>query len=166
MGIEPYLVASSLEMVLAQRLVRLICPDCKTAYPVPDTAELRAQMGDSEPLPEKLYHGTGCRSCLQTGYHGRKGIFEMMPVNEAIRAMILERASAGDIRRQANTLGMKSLRQDGLRLVRAGKTTLEEILRATKDERWTGNGNGQAADQAEGESPETANETAASKDDA
>ncbi len=155
MGIEPYLVASSLEMVLAQRLVRLICPDCKAAYPVSDTAELRAQLGDSEPLPETLYRGTGCRRCLQTGYLGRRGIFEMMPVNEHIRAMILGRASASDIRHQANGLGMKSLRQDGLRLVRAGKTTLEEILRATKDERWAGNGNGHAPDHAPGESEQS-----------
>ncbi|RPI64340.1 MAG: hypothetical protein EHM48_00965, partial [Planctomycetaceae bacterium] len=138
MGIEPYLVASSLEMVLAQRLVRLICPNCKEKFVPNDPAALRREVGDE--LPETLYHGAGCRACHGTGYRGRKGIFELMPVNETIRAMILSRASSHDIRIEASKHGMKSLRQDGLRLVAEGRTTLEEVLRATKEEQFIPNG--------------------------
>ena len=92
-------------------------------------------------MPEVLYHGRGCRQCQGTGYHGRTGIFEIMPVNETLRAMILERASAGDIRKEAARGGMSSLREDGWRLVRMGNTTLEEVLRATKEDRLNSNGN-------------------------
>jgi type II secretory ATPase GspE/PulE/Tfp pilus assembly ATPase PilB-like protein len=140
MGIEPYLVASSLETVLAQRLVRLICPDCRQEAPPSDAQ--RAQLNGMAPM--KLYRGTGCRSCQGTGYHGRTGIFEAMPITEPIRAMILERASAGQIRRLAAQQGMRSLREDGWRLIQAGLTTLEEVLRATKDESFNGNGPGDA----------------------
>jgi general secretion pathway protein E/type IV pilus assembly protein PilB len=140
MGIEPYLVASSLEMVLAQRLVRLICPGCKTEFASPELAALRTQLGQE--IPDRLFHGKGCRQCQGTGYRGRLGIFELMPVSEHIRAMILDRSSAADIRKQAAQHGMRSLRDDGLRLVRSGMTTLEEVLRATKEERYSGNGNG------------------------
>ena len=139
MGIEPYLVASSLEMILAQRLVRLICTACKEPFIPPDAEALRAEFGGD--LPEVLYHGRGCRQCQGTGYRGRTGIFEIMPVNETLRAMILERVSAGDIRKEAARQGMSSLREDGWRLVRMGNTTLEEILRATKEDRLNGNGN-------------------------
>jgi len=138
MGIEPYLVASSLEMVLAQRLVRLICTHCRQEYSAPDRAALEAELGQE--LPERLYHGTGCRHCQGTGYHGRMGVFELMPVSEPIRGMILERTSVGDIRKEAMRHGMRSLREDGWRLVRAGRTTVEEVLRATKDERFSGYG--------------------------
>jgi type II secretion system protein E len=138
MGIEPYLVASSLEMVLAQRLVRLICPDCRETF-VPDDAEaLRAEFGSE--VPEVLHRGRGCRECQDSGYLGRTGIFEMMVISESIRGMILERASAYQVRRQAAAEGMRSLREDGWRLVRAGTTTLAEVLRVTKDERFNGNG--------------------------
>jgi type II secretion system protein E len=141
MGIEPYLVASSLEMVLAQRLVRLICTGCKEEFVPPDVEAVRAEFGPG--MPEVLYHGRGCRQCQGTGYHGRTGVFELMPVSETIRAMILDRSSAGDIRKVAARAGMMSLREDGWRMVRSGKTTLEEVLRATKDERFNGNGHGE-----------------------
>jgi general secretion pathway protein E/type IV pilus assembly protein PilB len=138
MGIEPYLVASSLEAVLAQRLVRLICTHCKESLPPEDVASLRAQFGDD--TPPVLHWGRGCRECQGTGYHGRTGIFETMLVTAEVRAMILERASLGEIRRAAVKQGMRSLRQDGWRLVRSGRTTVEEVLRVTKDERFNGNG--------------------------
>jgi general secretion pathway protein E/type IV pilus assembly protein PilB len=138
MGIEPYLVASSLEMVLAQRLVRLICPHCRETFVPDDLPALRREFGDDS--LQVLHRGTGCRQCQGSGYLGRTGIFEVMPVSEAVRAMILERTSAGDIRRQAASEGMKSLRKDGWRLVKNGKTTLAEVLRVTKDERFNGNG--------------------------
>jgi general secretion pathway protein E/type IV pilus assembly protein PilB len=153
MGVEPYLVASSLEMVLAQRLVRLICKECKEPFVPPDIQALRADFGLE--IPEVLYHGRGCRKCQNTGYHGRKGIFELMPLNEAIRTMILERAAAGTIRKEAARHGMQSLRDDGMRLVRNGTTTLEEVMRATKDERFTrstyGNGEGPTEAEAQAE---------------
>jgi general secretion pathway protein E/type IV pilus assembly protein PilB len=142
MGIEPYLVASSLEAVLAQRLVRLICTHCKESFAPPDMEALRSEFGDE--APPVLYRGRGCRECQGTGYHGRTGIFETMQVAGVIRDMILERASAGEIRKVATQHGMVSLRGDGWRLVRSGRTTLEEILRVTKDERSNGNGNADA----------------------
>jgi len=138
MGIEPYLVASSLEAVLAQRLVRLICPHCKESFAPEEAGTLTAEFGDE--APQALYRGRGCRACQGTAYHGRTGIFETMLVTAEIRAMILDRASAGEIRRMAAQQGMKSLREDGWRLVRSGRTTLEEVLRVTKDERAGGNG--------------------------
>ena len=138
MGVEPYLVASSLEMVLAQRLVRLICPHCREQAPAAEASSLRT--GLDENAPDVLFRGVGCRQCQGSGYRGRTGIFEIMPVSESVRAMILERASAGEIRKQAQADGMENLRQDGWRLVREGRTTLAEVLRVTKDERLTANG--------------------------
>jgi len=132
MGVEPYLVASSLELVAAQRLVRLICPKCKAELPQADTDKLRAEFG--EKIPKTLYRGTGCRNCQGTGYRGRQGVFEMMPVDDEIRALILERASSREIRRAATRKGMSSLRNDGWRLVGEGRTTAEEVVRVTKDE--------------------------------
>ena len=132
MGVEPYLVASSLELVAAQRLVRLICPKCKAELPKSDTEKLRADYGQQ--IPKTLYRGTGCRACQGTGYRGRQGVFEMMPVDDEIRALILDRASSRDIRKAATRRGMTSLRDDGWRLVAEGRTTAEEVLRMTKDE--------------------------------
>jgi len=139
MGIEPYLVASSLELILAQRLVRLICPHCKK--PIPDLEAWRERAREEDDLPQVLYHGVGCEHCQGTGYHGRRAIFEMMPVTEEIRALILERASAGQVRQEAVRQGMLGLRDDGMRLVRAGLTTVEEVLRVAKDETLNGGPN-------------------------
>ncbi|MCX5655806.1 MAG: GspE/PulE family protein [Planctomycetota bacterium] len=142
MGIEPYLVASSLEAVLAQRLVRLICTHCKETLPPEDAESLKSQFGNE--APPVLFWGRGCRECQGTGYHGRTGIFETMLVTSEVRKLIVERVSAGEIRRVAALEGMKSLRGDGWRLVRSGRTTLEEVLRVTKDERFNGNGDSDA----------------------
>jgi general secretion pathway protein E/type IV pilus assembly protein PilB len=132
MGIEPYLVASSLETVVAQRLVRRICKDCKTEMPAADVRRLRGEFGDL--VPDVLYHGTGCRTCQGTGYRGRQGIFEMMGISDEVRSLILHRAPSHDIRKVAVKEGMRSLREDGWRLVREGVTTIDEIRRNTKDE--------------------------------
>jgi type II secretion system protein E len=132
MGIEPYLVASSLEMVLAQRLVRLICKECKDELPRDEMEKLRSEFGDD--VPAVVYKGRGCRQCQNTGYRGRQGLFEMMPVTEDVRTLILERASSGTIRKVAIRQGMNSLRGDGWRLIQEGRTTVEEVIRMTKDE--------------------------------
>jgi general secretion pathway protein E/type IV pilus assembly protein PilB len=132
MGVEPYLVASSLEMVAAQRLVRLICKQCKEEMPQGEVEKLRAEFG--EEVPNVLYRGHGCRNCQGTGYRGRQGVFEMMPISDEIRALVLERASSRVVRKIAVKQGMSSLREDGWRLIREGKTTPEEVLRMTKDE--------------------------------
>jgi len=133
MGIEPYLVASSLELVMAQRLIRLLCPACKEALPAEEIREARKTWGSE--LPQVLYRGTGCRECEGTGYRGRQGIFELMPITDEIRALVLANRSANEIRAVAVKQGMRSLREDGFRVLREGKTTLEEILRVTKDQR-------------------------------
>jgi general secretion pathway protein E len=140
MGIEPYLVASTLECVIAQRLVRIICPDCSEEYAPTNPDRLRAELGGM--LPDRLYRGKGCPKCLGMGYLGRKGIFEQMVVTQDLRHAITEGASHGTIRDIALKNGMKTLREDGLRYVIEGKTTVEELLRLTKDERFNGNGNG------------------------
>lgn len=134
MGVEPYLVASSLELVLAQRLVRLLCPQCTRpiAPTESEAAELRAEYGDR--APTMVHRGAGCRNCRGVGFRGRTGIFEVMPVTEELRSMILSRAAAGDMRKVAARDGMSSLREDGKRLVLEGRTTLEEVLRMTKEE--------------------------------
>ncbi|HEY1922429.1 MAG TPA: GspE/PulE family protein [Tepidisphaeraceae bacterium] len=132
MGVEPYLVASSLEMVAAQRLVRLICPKCKEEMPREEVAKLQAEFGKE--VPSVLYRGAGCRNCQNTGYRGRQGVFENMPITDEVRGLILGRASSREIRKVAIQQGMTSLRDDGWRLIREGKTTAEEVLRLTKDE--------------------------------
>jgi type II secretory ATPase GspE/PulE/Tfp pilus assembly ATPase PilB-like protein len=133
MGVEPFLVASSLEMVVAQRLVRLICEGCKEPITIQDADRIRSEYGSD--LPDALYHGRGCSKCGGTGYRGRKGIFELMPISDELRNHVTENASAQVIRRTAIEQGMSSLRQDGWRLIQAGMTTVEEVLRVTKDER-------------------------------
>jgi general secretion pathway protein E len=135
MGVEPYLVASSLEMVAAQRLVRLICPQCKEEAPAEEAEKLRAVFGDE--VPKTIYRGKGCRNCQGAGYRGRQALFEMMPISDEIRRLILERASSRDIRKMAIEQDMKSLREDGWRMIREGRTTPEEVLRMTKDEELT-----------------------------
>ncbi|MBN1507839.1 MAG: type II secretion system ATPase GspE [Sedimentisphaerales bacterium] len=132
MGIEPYLVASSLEAVLAQRLVRVVCPDCKEPLSRNEMAPLRQRFGDE--LPQTLYKGRGCRRCQGTGYRGRIGIFETMLVTDEVRSRILENTSAPELRKLAAQHGMRSLRDDGFRHLHEGRTTIEEILRVTKDD--------------------------------
>jgi general secretion pathway protein E/type IV pilus assembly protein PilB len=135
MGVEPYLVASSLELVAAQRLVRLICKNCKEEMPKSEVEKLRHEFGDE--VPPTIMKGKGCRNCQGTGYRGRQGVFEMMPVSDEIRALILEHASSRVIRKVALQQGMSSLRGDGWRLIGEGKTTPDEVLRLTKDEELT-----------------------------
>ena len=133
MGVEPYLVASSLEAVLAQRLVRVICPHCKQAYQVKERAAVSEKLGVE--LPGELWRGEGCKHCQGTGFKGRTVICEMMHVGEGVRRLILDNASASEVRAVAERSGLRSLREDGFRHVLDGHTTIEEVLRVTKDER-------------------------------
>jgi len=138
MGIEPYLVASSLEAVLAQRLVRLICKECREETSAVEAERARREYG-LEGL-RSLWSGRGCRQCQDTGYRGRTGVFEFMLITEDIRALMLERNSARAIRKVAQGHGMRGLREDGWRLVLEGRTTVEEVLRVTKGDRLHDNG--------------------------
>jgi type II secretion system protein E len=129
MGVEPFLVGSTVEGVMAQRLVRTICPECKVEYELP-TQEMSADFptnGDRV----RLWKGTGCRACRQTGYRGRTGIYEVMVTGDTIREMCVQRLSAVAIRNQAIKEGMITLRQDGWRKVLNGTTTIEEVARVT-----------------------------------
>jgi len=131
MGVEPFLIASSLEGILAQRLVRKICPGCKTPYE-PSEAILR-QIGLSihDVGDKNFYYGTGCDQCNRTGYKGRKGIYELLDITEPIRELITQRAPSVVIRQKAIELGMDTLRADGLRSIFEGETTIEEVLKYT-----------------------------------
>lgn len=130
MGIEPYLLASSLAGVLAQRLVRRLCPDCREGY-VPEPSEQRLL---APWRLERLYRPRGCEHCRQTGYRGRTGVFELMEVDAALRRCIHDQCAESELRAAAqNGGGLRSLREDALRWLRAGETSLEEVLRATRD---------------------------------
>ncbi|MFH1273952.1 MAG: type II secretion system ATPase GspE [Pseudomonadota bacterium] len=131
MGVEPFLISSSLLGVLAQRLVRVLCNDCKRAY-VADTAEC-ALLGVSLAEAPTLYHAEGCEQCRGLGYRGRTGIYELVLFDDALRTMVHTRASEQDMLRHARVLG-PSIRDDGLRKVREGVTTIEEVLRVTREE--------------------------------
>jgi type IV pilus assembly protein PilB len=132
MGVEPFLVGSSLDAVLAQRLARKLCEWCKEAY-VPTEKELVGATWPFETfgVPEKFWRPIGCRSCAQTGYRGRLAVNEVMPVSEEIERLAVQRASASEIKRVAITEGMVALRDDGLRKTAEGLTSLEEVLRVT-----------------------------------
>jgi type IV pilus assembly protein PilB len=131
MGCEPFLVAASLEGVLGQRLLRTICADCKQPYE--PSAALLGELGLSpEDIGDKqFYTGAGCETCADTGYKGRQGLFELLDITDPIAEMITERAPTVVLRQKAIELGMTTLRDDGLRNIYQGKTTIEEVLKYT-----------------------------------
>jgi len=132
MGIEPFLISSSVIGVLAQRLVRKICPYCKKEVPITD--EIKRIMDEFLIKPDemKIFYGEGCSHCKETGYKGRTAIFELMVVNECIRELIYRNASLSEIRETAiKKNGMVTLKEDGLKNIIQGITTLEEVIRAT-----------------------------------
>jgi len=131
MGVEPFLVASSLNLVVAQRLIRTICPKCKQRMEAP--GELFREF-DLDPATVVLFGGAGCPECNFSGYRGRIAIYEVLPFREALKELIFERSSAAEIRKKARTLGMMTLRETGINKVIAGVTTLEEVLRITERE--------------------------------
>ncbi len=132
MGVEPFLISSSVIGVIAQRLVRKICNDCKVSYiPQPNVIDELGVKGDKEQI--KFYKGGGCKKCLETGYKGRIGIIELLTLNEQIRDLIVNKASADVIRKSAREFGMQTMREDGLQKVINGVTSIEEVLRVTQE---------------------------------
>jgi type IV pilus assembly protein PilB len=131
MGVEPFLISASLEGVLGQRLIRKICGNCRTAYE--PTENVLGQLGLSphEIGDKNFYYGRGCDACNNTGYKGRKGIYELLDLNDPLRELINERAPSVVLKQKAIELGMTTLRQDGLRCIYEGETTIEEILKYT-----------------------------------
>ncbi len=130
-GVKPFLVASSTRGIMAQRLVRKICEKCRQEIKATDN-ELRSLGPAAERISQStLYKGKGCSECNHTGYRGRAGIFEIFVINDEVRHMIYERVSSSNLRQKARELGMRTLREDGIRKVLAGMTTLEEIFRVT-----------------------------------
>ncbi|NOX98078.1 MAG: Flp pilus assembly complex ATPase component [Nitrospirae bacterium] len=128
MGMEPFLISSSIIMVAAQRLVRKICPRCKEVHEVP--AEVRERMGLKNSL---IFRGKGCRNCSKTGYFGRVAILEVLEMNEEISNLVIEGASADRIKEAARKAGMKTLQENGIEKIKSGITSLEEVLRVTSD---------------------------------
>ena len=134
MGIEPFLIASSVEAVQAQRLVRTICPHCKTEHKVDRDYLRKIGFPEADIETAKIWRGAGCENCRQQGYQGRKGIYELLIVTEALRPLIMNRANASTIAQRAIENGMRTLRTDGWNKVKAGTTTIEEVLRVTQME--------------------------------
>ena len=129
MGIEPFLVATSVNLIGAQRLVRRICPNCREIQDVPEQALIDAGFTPDEVKTVKIYHGKGCNLCSKGGYKGRTGLYEVMEINDELRELILVGASALELKKKALEQGMLTLRRSGLIKVAAGLTTLEEVLR-------------------------------------
>ena len=129
MGIPPYMVASSVQAIMAQRLVRTVCSNCKQPYEVPERLLHSVGLSPEDVEGLTLYRGTGCNRCNNTGYHGRIGIFELMEMNPDLRNLTFAKAPTGEIREKARSYGMLTLMEDGLRKVIQGITTVEEVLR-------------------------------------
>jgi type IV pilus assembly protein PilB len=131
MGVEPFLISSTLMAVLGQRLVRTICKNCRTPFEPTDTQLALLNLSPHDLGDKVFYYGRGCSTCNDTGYRGRKGIFELLTINDAIRALINERAPTIVLRQKAVELGMVTLREDGLRSIFEGDTTIEEVVKYT-----------------------------------
>ena len=135
MGIEPFLISSAVILILAQRLIRKICMDCREPIKVHPQLLIDLGVPPDEVKSFPVYKGKGCPICNNTGYKGRIGLYEVMPMKEEVRELILSRASTTEIKREAMRLGMKTLRQSGITKVKNGMTTIEEVLRSTIDDR-------------------------------
>jgi type IV pilus assembly protein PilB len=131
MGVEPFLISATLEAVLGQRLLRAICPNCRAAYTPNESLLAQLALSKRDIGERQFFYGKGCDACNQTGYKGRKGIYELMKISDPVRELINERAPTVVLKQKAVELGMVSLRQDGLRSIFAGDTTIEEVLKYT-----------------------------------
>lgn len=131
MGVEPFLISAALEGVLAQRLIRKICPQCKTPYEPSEALLSQLGLSPHEIGDKDFFYGKGCDFCNQTGYKGRKGIYELLDITDPLRELINQRAPSIVLRQRAIELGMVTLREDGLRSIYDGETTIEEVLKYT-----------------------------------
>jgi type IV pilus assembly protein PilB len=131
MGVEPFLISATLEAVLGQRLLRSICQDCRAPYKPNESVLAQLELSKRDIGDRKFFYGKGCDSCNNTGYKGRKGIYELMKITDPLRELINERAPTVVLKQKAVELGMVTLRQDGLRSIFAGDTTIEEVLKYT-----------------------------------
>jgi type IV pilus assembly protein PilB len=135
MGIKPFLVASSIQAIMAQRLIRIICKECKTIDPAPDRFTLRLLgIKDEDLVGQHVYKGTGCNRCGNIGYRGRQGVFEMLEMNNEIRELAFHRAPTSQVRRAARATGMRNILEDGKLKILRGVTTPDEILRVAQVE--------------------------------
>lgn len=131
MGVEPFMISSSLEAVLSQRLIRKICPDCRASYEPKEAVLAQLGLSPHEIGDKNFYYGKGCDACNNTGYKGRKGIYELLDISDPVRELINQRAPTVVLRQKAIELGMTTLRDDGLRCIYDGETTIEEVLKYT-----------------------------------
>jgi type IV pilus assembly protein PilB len=131
MGVEPFLISSTLMGVLGQRLVRTICKQCRTPFEPTKLSSRCSTFRLTTSATKYSYYGRGCSNCNDTGYRGRKGIYELLIVNDAVRGLINERAPTVVVRQKAVELGMVTLREDGLRGIFEGDTTIEEVVKYT-----------------------------------
>jgi len=131
MGVEPFLISATLEAVIGQRLLRSICPNCRTPYKPNDSLLAQLEISKRDIGNRQFFYGKGCDTCNNTGYKGRKGIYELMKITDPVRELINERAPTVVLKQKAVELGMVTLRQDGLRSIFAGDTTIEEVLKYT-----------------------------------
>ena len=130
MGVEDYLIASTCNAILAQRLVRTLCPDCRQPYEA--SSSYLARLGGSDDRPMTLFRSGGCASCGGSGYRGRTTILEILPLTDSIRELVLRRASAAEIARVAVSQGMRTMHAHGMEKALAGLTTVDEVLAATR----------------------------------
>jgi type IV pilus assembly protein PilB len=135
MGIEPFLISSAVILILAQRLIRKICMDCRESIKVHPQLLIDLGIAPDEVKSFSVYKGKGCPICNNTGYKGRIGLYEVMPMKEEVKELILSRASTSEIKKEAMRLGMKTLRQSGIVKIKEGVTTVEEVLRSTIEDR-------------------------------
>jgi type IV pilus assembly protein PilB len=131
MGVEPFLISSTLMAVLAQRLVRTVCRKCRTPFEPTESQLALLNLSPNDIGDKVFYYGRGCSTCNDTGYKGRRGIFELLVMNDTLRNMVNERAPTMVLRQKAIEMGMVALRDDGLRNIFDGETTIEEIVKYT-----------------------------------
>jgi type IV pilus assembly protein PilB len=131
MGIEPFLISSSIILILAQRLIRKICPQCRAPITLTKQAFTKLGLKSEEFHTTTLYKGTGCKQCSNTGYKGRLAIYEVMPINENLKELILKGASSTELKKEAVESGMSTLRASAIKKMKQGVTSVEEVLRIT-----------------------------------
>jgi type IV pilus assembly protein PilB len=135
MGIEPFLISSAVILILAQRLIRKVCMECRETVKVHPQLLIDVGVPPDEVKSFPVYKGKGCSLCNNTGYKGRVGLYEVMTMKEELKELVLSRASTSEIKKEAIRLGMKTLRQSGIAKIKEGVTTIEEVLRSTMEDR-------------------------------